>query len=256
LSRAARSSHGSSASGSGGGGSKPGRALEVARHAPDDRAERREPVVEVVARRDLLRDDLVVVGLRLVGVGDRRDADLEVALRLRELLGHGGLLRGGELDVELREQHVEIRDRDTDDQVLLRGGEREVGLLDLALRLVVRQHGRDAEDRLARADREAEVLEIAGRDDRRRGARVGVGVVRVDRRRQPDVGEELRARLRRPLLRREPVRAGGAERRVRPLRLAVDVHQVLARGGKRGEEERTAKASRRRFMLLLFVSFQ
>ena len=69
---------------------------------------------------DFLRDDRVVLRLRLVGVGDRRDADLEIALRLRELLRHGGLLAVVQLDVELREQDVEIRVGDAQDQVLLR----------------------------------------------------------------------------------------------------------------------------------------
>ena len=61
-------------------------ALQIGGLAADDRAQRGALVVEIVARRDLLRDDRVVLRLRLIGVGDRRDADLEVALGLRQLL--------------------------------------------------------------------------------------------------------------------------------------------------------------------------
>jgi hypothetical protein len=39
----------------------------------------------IVVHRDLLRHDRIVFRLRLVGVGDRRDPDFEVALGLREL---------------------------------------------------------------------------------------------------------------------------------------------------------------------------
>ena len=74
---------------------------------------------------------VVVARLRLVGVGDGRHADLEVALRLRELLGHRGLLRLGELDVVLRRAARRSTRRDAQDQILLGHGEREVGLLDV-----------------------------------------------------------------------------------------------------------------------------
>ena len=149
-----------------------------------------------------------------------------------------------QLDVELREQHVEVRDCDADDQVLLRRGERVVGLLDLALRLVVREHVLRAVDRLRRADRDAVVLEVAAREHRRRAARVAVDVVRVDRARQRDVRQQRGARLRRALLRGEPARARGGERRVVALRLAVDLHQVLGRR-RRAQAKRsgTARAS-------------
>ena len=93
-------------------------ALELIRRAPDDRAQRRDFVVEIVACRDLLRDDLVVLGLRVIGVGDRRGADLEVALRLGEVLADRRLLALGQLDVEAGEQHVEVRLRHPDDQIL------------------------------------------------------------------------------------------------------------------------------------------
>ena len=137
--------------GSGGTGLKPGpEALQLLREPTDDRAEHRDLVVVVVARRDLLRDDLVVLRLRLVGVGDRRDADLEVALRLRERLRHRRLLALGELDVELGEQHVEIGDGDAEDQVLLRELEHVVRLRDLLLRLVVGDEILLAEQRLRR----------------------------------------------------------------------------------------------------------
>ena len=43
-----------------------------AREAADDGAQRGDPVVVLVPDLDLLRDDRVVLGLRLVGVGDRR----------------------------------------------------------------------------------------------------------------------------------------------------------------------------------------
>ena len=77
-------------------------ALEVPGQAPDDRAQRCELVVEVRARSDFLRDDLVVLRLRVVGVGDRRGADLEISLGLRQVFADRGLLALGQLDVEPR----------------------------------------------------------------------------------------------------------------------------------------------------------
>ena len=131
--------------------------LQLLREATDDRAQRRHLVVVVVLRLDFLRDDVVVLRLRLVGVGDRRDADLEIALRLRERLGHGLLLALRELDVVLGKQHVEIRDGDAHDEVLLRQFEHEVRLRDLFLRLVVGDEVLIAEQRLRRG-REGVVL--------------------------------------------------------------------------------------------------
>ena len=75
----------------------------------------------------------------------------------------------------------------------------------------------------------------------------------LTRPRQPDVGQERGACLRRPLLRGEPVRARGRERRVGALRLAVDVHQVLARRGERDEEERDGEGQQSSFHRSAFV---
>ena len=50
------------------------------------------PVLEIVLGLDFLRDDQVVACLCLVRIGDRRGADLEIALGLRQLLGGGNLL--------------------------------------------------------------------------------------------------------------------------------------------------------------------
>ena len=47
---------------------------------------------EVTLRRDFLGSREVETRLRLVGVGDGRGADLEIAFRLRELLGDCDLL--------------------------------------------------------------------------------------------------------------------------------------------------------------------
>ena len=127
---------GSSAFGDGRRGSNlPPKRLRSRRQAADDRAQRRELVVEIRARSDLLRDDLVVLRLRVVGVGDRRRADLEIALGLRQVFADRRLLALGQLDVEPRQQHVEIGLGDADDQVLLRRRQHEIALPDLLLRL-------------------------------------------------------------------------------------------------------------------------
>ncbi len=110
-------------------------ALEVPGQAPEDRTQRCELVVEVGARSDFLRDDLVELRLRVVGVGDRRGADLEIPLGLRQVFADRRLLALGQLDVEPRQQHVEIGLGDADDQVLLRRRQHEIALSDLLLRL-------------------------------------------------------------------------------------------------------------------------
>ncbi|MBK9117871.1 MAG: hypothetical protein IPM22_20210 [Betaproteobacteria bacterium] len=212
--------------------------LQARREVSDDRAQRRAPAVELVLRLDLGRHDLVVLRLRFVGVGDRRRADLEVALRLRELLGDGDLLLLGQVDIELGEQHVEVRDRGADDEVLLRDRQREVRLRDLLLRLVERHRVLRPVQRLRRRKCQVALAVVGRRRDLRR--RVDRRVVRVDVG-CPGRGElrqQRRPRLRDPLLRGLPLRARGGDGGVVLLRLAVDLQQVLA-GGRAGREQRS-----------------
>jgi hypothetical protein len=189
--------------------------------------------------------DRVVARLGLVGVGDRGDADLEVATRLRELLRHRGLLRFGELDVHLGEQHVEIRDGDPDDQVLLRRRERVIGLLDEALRLRQRDDVLHAVQRLRGGDREVAACEDVRRHEPGIAVERRTAFVGVDRSRCAHARQQSRARLRHAFLCRGPVRARRGERGVVALRLAIDLHEVFARcraGGQR-EGERGKKAA-------------
>ena len=71
------------------------------------------------------------------------------------------LLALGELDVELGEQNVEVRDGDADDQVLLRGAQDVVRLRDLLLRLVVQDQVLVAEHRLRRRHDRGVLMKIA-----------------------------------------------------------------------------------------------
>ena len=97
--------------------------------------------------------DEVVARLRLVRVGDGRGADLEVALRLRELLGDRDLLRAMKCEVVLRGEHVEVGLRHAHDQVLRRLAELRLGLQHLELRLLVLDDVLPAEDRLRQRQR-------------------------------------------------------------------------------------------------------
>src|SRR6266571_3896471 len=67
---------------------------------------------EIALSGDLLGCGEVVTRLRLVGIGDSRRADFEVAFRLSELLGDRDLLRLDESEIVLRSEHVEISLRD------------------------------------------------------------------------------------------------------------------------------------------------
>ena len=211
--------------------------LERVGRAADDRAQRRHPVVVLVAGRDLSRHDLVVLRLRLVGVDDGRHPDLEVALGPRELLGHGELLRLGELDVELGQQHVEVGDGDLDDEVLLRAVQHVLGLRDDLLGLVVGDLVLPAVQRLRSRDRRVVLVEAAVDVGRRVALDRRVVVVRVDAAVERRRGQQPGQRDRRALLRGDPLRLCRGDRRVVGLRLAVDLHQVLGDGRSAAERE-------------------
>jgi hypothetical protein len=192
---------------------------------------RRDLVVVIVAGGDFLRHDLVVLGLRLIRVGDRRNADLEVALRLRQRLDDGLFLALRELDVELRQEHVEIRGRNAQDEVLPRELQHVVRLRDDLLGLIVGHEILVAEQRLRRRH-EGVVLRVSRRDI---GLRIGLdrGVVLVLCRTGRCIGvrQQARARLRQIFLGRLPVRLCGSEQGVVRHGLAVDLHQILAARG-------------------------
>ena len=78
-------------------------ALQFLGGTPNDGTQRGELVVEIVAYRDLLRHDLIVLSLGIVGVGDGGGANLEVTFGLRQVFADRRLLALGELDVELRQ---------------------------------------------------------------------------------------------------------------------------------------------------------
>ena len=90
------------------------------RAADDARAAKRACCPGRSACRDLLGDDLIVLGLSVVGVGDRRGADFEIALGLGQVLAHRRFLAFGQLDVEPGQKHVEIGLYHSDDEILLR----------------------------------------------------------------------------------------------------------------------------------------
>ena len=94
--------------------------LQLLGCAADDGAQRRELAIQIVLGRNLLGHDLIVLRLGVVGVGDRRRANFEVALGLRQILAHRCLLAFGQLDVEPRQQHVEVCLYHADDEILLR----------------------------------------------------------------------------------------------------------------------------------------
>jgi hypothetical protein len=101
---------------------------------------------------NLLRGRQVEARLRLVGVGDRCRADLEVLLGLLELLRDRRLVGLHRAQVLDREEDVEVGLGDAQDQIL--SGLREVGLglHDQQLRLVVLDEILPAEQRLRQVD--------------------------------------------------------------------------------------------------------
>ena len=90
----------------------------------------------VVLRQDLGGAREIEARLRFLGVDDSRGPHLEVALGLLELLTDRLQLVLGERHRVLREQHVEVGLRDTQNQVLRRLREHHVRLRDLGLGLL------------------------------------------------------------------------------------------------------------------------
>ena len=121
---------------------------QLVRDLADDLLQRAHRDLERVLARDLLGDREVVARLRLVRVGDGRGPDLEVALRLRELLGDRDLVGADEVEVVLRGEHLEVGLRHAHDEVLRRLPELGLGLQHLELRLLVLDDVLPAEERL------------------------------------------------------------------------------------------------------------
>ena len=95
--------------------------LELARLLAGQLAQGFAIVVERVLRGDHVGHGGIVLGLGIVDVGDRRQADLEALLGLLHLAVQGLLVGLGELERILGREHVEIRGGDADQQVLLGG---------------------------------------------------------------------------------------------------------------------------------------
>ncbi len=102
------------------------RPREHGRRPRDDALERVALDCEIVLQRDALGDDQIVARLRLVSVNDRGRTDLEVALRLLQLLRDRPLLRLVDLQIHLGQQHVEVRLRHPQNQLLARQRELRV----------------------------------------------------------------------------------------------------------------------------------
>src|SRR5207237_5116348 len=199
-----------------------------------DELQRTPLAVEVVLRRDFLRDDQVVARLRFVRVGDGCGAALEVALRLRELLGDRRLLRAHEHQRVLRGQYVEIGLRRAHGQVLARLCEGRFGLPRLVIRLVTLQEVLRAVDRLRQRQRITKGGRVA-REVRRDELvlRLLLDAHRRSVRREANSRQQERPALRDAL-------APGFERkpcstvnRVITLRVAVYLQQILGGGWKR-----------------------
>jgi hypothetical protein len=141
----------------------------------DDGLQRGLPGFEVVHGGDLLRDHQVVGGLGFMGVGNGLGADFEVALRRRQLLGHGFLLGAGRGQRVLGRQHVEVGLGHAGDQVLLGLGELGFRNRLLQLALLVGFPAVPAEQRLQQLD--VDFLGGKARAARGHGAGDDAGVV-------------------------------------------------------------------------------
>ena len=130
-------------------GAQPG---QLAEFPADDHAQRVALDLEIVLARQFLRADQIETRLRFMGIGDRRSTDLEIPLRLLQLLRDGLLAGAHRRQILLRVQHVEIRLRDTQDQILRGLRENRLGLRDLPFGLPVLDDVLPAEQRLGQAD--------------------------------------------------------------------------------------------------------
>jgi hypothetical protein len=189
---------------------------------------------------DLLRHRLVVTCLRLQGVHDRRRANLEVALGLGELLVERGLLGFREGHGVAREQHVEVRLRRAQRQVLLRLRERGLRLQHRLLRLADRDPVLHAEDRL----RERDAVGLVGVVEA--GRALAVEPVARHARVGRDERQVARARLRQALGSRLVLGAGALVHGVGNERVAIHGQQVRG-GGREGEREGEREGGAGRF---------
>ena len=203
-----------------------------------DRRQRPVLHLQVVKTRHLLRVGQVEAGLRVVGVGDGGGADHEVALGLGQLLGDRALLGADELQVGLRQQHVEVALRHPQHQVLCRSVELNLARQRLQLALLVDLAVDRPEQRLGQLHPEPARAEVALPAGKERGPgklRVEIVVVQVG------VGAQLRqqpgATLRDLLLAGQVARARAAVLRVGQPRLLVHRQQVGA-DGRTGQGEK------------------
>lgn len=125
---------------------------QLAEFPADDHAQHVALDLEIVLARQFLRADQIETRLRFMGIGDRRSTDLEIPLRLLQLLRDGLLAGAHRRQILLRVQHVEIRLRDAQDQILRGLRENRLGLRDLPFGLPILDDVLPAEQRLGQAD--------------------------------------------------------------------------------------------------------
>ncbi len=170
----------------------------------------------------LLRDDLVVAGLRFVGVDDGLGADLELALGLLQLFQRRLLCSIERNQLVACRQHIEVRGGHAQRQVLRRLLQSQVGRhhgnLGLLERLpvlrAVHRHG----------EVHAATVDAIGVADIRFGRVVAVDVCAS---RQSEVGQQAGAGLRDAFLRCLLLVARGGVGGIVGERLAIDLQQVV-----------------------------
>jgi hypothetical protein len=110
---------------------------QIARRAADDLLQRCALDFQIAQGRIFLRDCQVEARLRFMGVGNGGGADFEVLLGRFQLFGDRSLLGLHEADRVLRRQHVEIRLRHAQHQILLGLGKLRFAQSDRELALLV-----------------------------------------------------------------------------------------------------------------------
>ena len=207
----------------------------------DDLLQRALLDFEVALRGDFLAGGKVETRLRLVRVGDGGGAHLEVALRLRQLLRDGRLLRLDESQAVLGREHVEIRLGHAHDQVLRGLPENRFGLGHLEAGFLIQNDALPVEQGLRQRHAVAVGVAFALRR-RRRVTEIDVDVVHLGVR----AGTYRRQQQRQPLRQAFAPRVARGPRRgicrVIGTRLAVGLQQI--RRGERLAERKYGEENR------------
>ncbi len=182
------------------------------------------PHCKVVQRRELLCHREIEARLCFLLIGDGRGADLEIALRGRELFGDRALLRQDRFEIVLRAEHGEVRLRDPHDQFLANPDELRFTKRNLQLALL------EQCDVLQPIQRITELDAVVLPNEAVAWRKVGVRYLRGDRCAGSDLRQQCAARLWNCF-------TGGGELRQRAgnlgvvgLRGAVSLHQVQREG--------------------------